>query len=172
MAPSPSPQLIHLAPPVPTRNSVSPGQDSLASRTNMFQGARRLAQDTTEREACLRRRAEGAGLLGHGGRHHLPGSPDCLAEVSLCGLCRAPVLRGVPAPLLLCAGATRTRRPIRFLGPAQAGKRQKTPSPSHPSSCRNRVCGRGPQAPPSPPRAARRRTDNKAGTSRSAFWEL
>lgn len=132
MAPSPSPQLIHLAPPVPTRNSVSPGHDSLASRTNMFQGARRLAQDTTEREACLRRRAEGAGLLGHGGRHHLPGSPDCLAEVSLCGLCRAPVLRGVPAPLLLCAGATRTRRPIRFLGPAQAGKRQKTPSPSHP----------------------------------------
>lgn len=150
MAPSPSPQLIHLAPPVPTRNSVLPGHDSLASRTNMFQGARRLAQDTTEREACLRRRAEGAGLLGHGGRHHLPGSPDCLAQVSLCGLCRAPVLRGVPAPLLLCAGATEDPTANKVYG-SRTSREKAEDSISQPSSSsRNRVCGRGPQVPPSP----------------------
>lgn len=73
-------QLIHLAPSVPTRSFVSPGQESLVSRTNMFKVTRRLDQ-IQRREAGLQF-TEGAGLLGHEGRHHLPRSPYCSASDS------------------------------------------------------------------------------------------
>lgn len=74
-------QLIHHAPSVPTRSFISPGQDSLVSRTNMFKVTRRLDQ-IQQREAGLWLE-DGAGLLGHEGRHHLPRSPYCSASVSL-----------------------------------------------------------------------------------------
>lgn len=73
-------QFIHLAPSVPTRSFVSPGQDSLVSRTNMFKKIRRLDQ-IQRREAGLWL-VEGAGLLSHEGRHHLPRSPYYSASVS------------------------------------------------------------------------------------------
>lgn len=51
-------QLIHLAPSVPTRSFVSPGQDSLVSRTIMFKVIRRLDQiQRRERWVCGLRRA-------------------------------------------------------------------------------------------------------------------
>lgn len=74
-------QFKHFAPSVPTRSFISPGQDSLVSRTNMFKVTRRL--DLVQRREAGLWLAEGAGLLGHEGRHHLPRSPYSSASVNL-----------------------------------------------------------------------------------------
>lgn len=144
------PQLSHLAPPVPTGSSFSPGQDSLASRTNMFQEEPGDLTKTQRRKARLRL-AGSVELLSHGGRHRLPRNPDCPSEVSLLGWVDRPCFAACPPLFCFAPAPQRRRRPIRFLSHVPARERQKTPFPSHPPHPGTECAEEAPhQVPPSP----------------------
>lgn len=100
-----SPGLLDLPPFIPARSSLSPGQDSLASGTNIFTVPRTVGG--TQRKGCLWL-AAGAGPLGRGGRHHLPRRTNTSAEVCL-EFGPTLWLHRVPASFSLCAGATHGR---------------------------------------------------------------
>lgn len=138
--------LLHLSPPGVLSHQ---GRTAWLAAPTCSKRSRETRQ--RQRRKARLRLAESVELLGHGGRHRLPRSPDCPSEVSLLGWVDRPCFAACPPLFCFAPAPQRRRRPIRFLSHVPARERQKTPFPSHPPHPGTECAEEAPhQVPPSP----------------------